>query len=146
MAMSASRFDRKLTDYHLKLYAAPGYLARSPPITARRDLERHRFLALRQAEQPGGGDELDVELGMALDEAAEPRRQEARLPPQALRRAGLPRPLAADHRPPRPRAPPLHRLHRGSTASPSPATAAWSWALRLALRSRAPVPGATCCR
>ncbi|WP_298956850.1 LysR family transcriptional regulator [uncultured Methylobacterium sp.] len=35
---------RKLTDYHLKLYAAPGYLARSPPITARRDLERHRFI------------------------------------------------------------------------------------------------------
>ncbi|WP_246775875.1 LysR family transcriptional regulator [Methylobacterium aquaticum] len=35
---------RKLTDYALKLYAAPAYLAGHPPIRARRDLQGHRFI------------------------------------------------------------------------------------------------------
>ncbi|ACA16926.1 transcriptional regulator, LysR family [Methylobacterium sp. 4-46] len=35
---------RKLTDYALKLYAAPSYLRAAPPIESRRDLERHRFV------------------------------------------------------------------------------------------------------
>jgi len=35
---------RKLTDYALKLYAAPAYLSRHPPIRERRDLEGHRFV------------------------------------------------------------------------------------------------------
>jgi len=35
---------RKLLDYSLGLYAAPGYLDRAPPITARGDLTRHRFV------------------------------------------------------------------------------------------------------
>ncbi len=35
---------RKLTDYALKLYAAPAYLAGRPPIRARRDLQGHRFI------------------------------------------------------------------------------------------------------
>ncbi|GJD53205.1 HTH-type transcriptional regulator HdfR [Methylobacterium crusticola] len=35
---------RKLTDYALRLYAAPAYLAGHPAIAARRDLEGHRFI------------------------------------------------------------------------------------------------------
>lgn len=35
---------RKLTDYHLGLYAAPAYLDARPPIRARRDLGDHRFI------------------------------------------------------------------------------------------------------
>ncbi len=35
---------RKLTDYGLKLYAAPAYLAAHPPIRERRDLQGHRFI------------------------------------------------------------------------------------------------------
>lgn len=36
---------RKLTDYTLKLYAAPSYLQRFEPIESRRDLEQHRFIS-----------------------------------------------------------------------------------------------------
>jgi DNA-binding transcriptional LysR family regulator len=35
---------RKLTDYALRLYAAPAYLARNPPIRTRSDLGGHRFV------------------------------------------------------------------------------------------------------
>lgn len=34
----------KLTDYNLKLYASPDYLARHSPIKSRKDLERHNFI------------------------------------------------------------------------------------------------------
>jgi DNA-binding transcriptional LysR family regulator len=34
----------KLTDYVLHLYAAPGYLARTPTIRSRKDLDRHAFI------------------------------------------------------------------------------------------------------
>lgn len=35
---------RKLLDYRLGLYAAPGYLGRFPEITSRQDLTQHRFV------------------------------------------------------------------------------------------------------
>jgi len=35
----------RLTDYLLRLYAAPSYLDEHPPITARDDLQRHRFVS-----------------------------------------------------------------------------------------------------
>ncbi|AWN45199.1 LysR family transcriptional regulator [Methylobacterium terrae] len=35
---------RKLTDYALRLYAAPAYLAQHPPIRTKADLEGHRFV------------------------------------------------------------------------------------------------------
>jgi DNA-binding transcriptional LysR family regulator len=34
----------KLTDYNLKLYASPGYLAKHQPICSRADLDGHRFI------------------------------------------------------------------------------------------------------
>jgi DNA-binding transcriptional LysR family regulator len=34
----------KLTDYRLKLYATPDYLAQHPPLTSLRDLTQHRFI------------------------------------------------------------------------------------------------------
>jgi DNA-binding transcriptional LysR family regulator len=42
---SASRLViSKLTDYNLKLYASPGYLASHPPIQSRKDLDGHDFI------------------------------------------------------------------------------------------------------
>lgn len=35
---------RRLTDYHLRVYAAAGYLERHPPIERREDLLRHAFI------------------------------------------------------------------------------------------------------
>ncbi len=35
----------RLTDYLLRLYAAPGYLAEHPPVASRDDLQQHRFVS-----------------------------------------------------------------------------------------------------
>ncbi len=64
-----------------------------------RQADRDIGLALRQAEQPGGGDELQIEIGITLGELHQPRGQEVaakavgRADPH---RAGQMRPRAAD--------------------------------------------------
>jgi DNA-binding transcriptional LysR family regulator len=38
-------YSRKLTDYHLGVYASQDYLARHPPITSTKDLSKHAFIS-----------------------------------------------------------------------------------------------------